>query len=586
MPERSPLYPPPPALLPGRGASEVSVPAAAVVDERLPLQRALRPLHRGVPSRRALVLDERAAARLIADQPSRTRAWAPVMRSVPERWLDATLVVDTSDSMRVWRPAERELHGLLVESGVFRDVTSWRLEATRGGGAAIVSASRRRTLRSPAELVDPTARRVIFVLSDCAGPAWYSGAAGAVLRRWATHGPVAILQPLPERMWANTALPTVAGTVSAPRPCSPNASLRFVPFDGLAHPATAVPVPVLEISKPWVDRWARIVADGVPEVCAAAFLTGRTRPYDPVAETVEVAEPLHRVLRFRAVASPEAVRLAGYLAIAPLDLPVMRHVHRAMLRPCRTAHLAEVLLSGLLVVRDSEPGRYAFVQPEIAGLLLDTLPVASFATSPISSNGCRPASSPGWAGRATRSPASWPTPTGTWRSPRTRSRTPTSHRRRATPPDARSPGGAGGAGRRGGAHGCRWRDGARGRGRRGARGRRWRGRAGPGSRARRRRRTGRRRRHATRVAPRTEGPGGGDRGRRRPGRPGHPGGIGLHPRGAVDPDVSRPTGPSPSLWIVGADGQAFTARLLATSGAHPAGLEVIDPSWPAERWIR
>ena len=57
-----------------------------------------------------------------------------------------------------------------------------------------------------------------------------------------------------------------------------------------------------------------------------------------------------RVRRFQERdASPEAIELAGYLAAAPLSLPVMRLVQHAMLPASGPEHLAEVFLSGLLV---------------------------------------------------------------------------------------------------------------------------------------------------------------------------------------------------------------------------------------------
>ncbi|MFJ7946878.1 hypothetical protein ACIQ6K_24965 [Streptomyces sp. NPDC096354] len=54
---------------------------------------------------------------------------------------------------------------------------------------------------------------------------------------------------------------------------------------------------------------------------------------------------------FLTVASPDAVRLARYLATAPLVLPVMCLVQRVMLPHPGPSELAEVLLSGLLTRR-------------------------------------------------------------------------------------------------------------------------------------------------------------------------------------------------------------------------------------------
>ena len=60
-------------------------------------------------------------------------------------------------------------------------------------------------------------------------------------------------------------------------------------------------------------------------------------------------------------ASPEAAELAGYLAAAPLTLPIMRLVQRAMLPRSGPEHLAEVFLSGLLT---QAPGTDAVTDPD------------------------------------------------------------------------------------------------------------------------------------------------------------------------------------------------------------------------------
>jgi len=67
----------------------------------------------------------------------------------------------------------------------------------------------------------------------------------------------------------------------------------------------------------------------------------------------------HIVRCFRDQASPLAFDLAGYLAAAPLTLPVMRAVQQALLPASRPAHLAELFLYGLLVrAAQPEPGEH------------------------------------------------------------------------------------------------------------------------------------------------------------------------------------------------------------------------------------
>ncbi|MFD0774596.1 FxSxx-COOH system tetratricopeptide repeat protein, partial [Streptomonospora algeriensis] len=97
------------------------------------------------------------------------------------------------------------------------------------------------------------------------------------------------------------------------------------------------------------------------------------------------SSPRDRVRAFRSAASPTAFKLACYLAAAPLSLPVMRLVQEAMLPESTGAHLAEVLLSGLVrtaatgadgpsAAASGEPAAISYsYDPEIADTLISYL---------------------------------------------------------------------------------------------------------------------------------------------------------------------------------------------------------------------
>jgi hypothetical protein len=127
--------------------------------------------------------------------------------------------------MSIWGQMVNELRHLLEGLGAFSDVRFWVLTHAAGDPSCIgVSRWKRGSpLRSAQELADPTGRRLIIVLSDCLGPSWRLGAAQRVLDQWGKSQPVAILQPLPQRLWSYTYVrPTPvrlramrAGTVNA-----------------------------------------------------------------------------------------------------------------------------------------------------------------------------------------------------------------------------------------------------------------------------------------------------------------------------------------------------------------------------------
>ena len=353
----------------GTGAASVLVPTAPMLDHPLAVQRALRPLKRRVPDRRTLVLDEQATAARIAARPLRVRPWVPVLTAAPERWLSLVLVVDDGPSMRLWRPLARELHETFLRLGAFRDLRVCRLVGTGHGVGVTVSPGA--PPRDAATLVDPSGRQIVLVLSDCSGPYWWDGSAGRALHLWAQAGPVAILQPLTERLWRRTAAPTVPGGIVAARGCAPNTALRFTPYDGAGARPGTVPVPVLECAPGWFTDWATLVAGGGARPAAVTYVDGRPRRSpEPVRQEHEL--PIReRVRRFQSTASPEAARLAAHVAVSFPALPVMRLIQQRVLRTSHPGHLAEVLLSGLLRPVGGE--RYDFV-PGARRALLTTLP--------------------------------------------------------------------------------------------------------------------------------------------------------------------------------------------------------------------
>ncbi|MFE9659542.1 SAV_2336 N-terminal domain-related protein [Streptomyces sp. NPDC005955] len=378
--------PPLPGPWPAPAAPVVRTPLRAAAPPMLPrplaLQRALRPLGRRVDAPRGHALDEGATADLTARLAPLTDTpwwWLPVLRPTRERWLRLHLVHDAGPTMPVWRPLVRELRTALARSGVFRTVEAYRLGAdgrVGGPGGAPVPL--------PAD-----GRTVTLLVSDCTGPPWWAGAAGArwygTLWRWTRRMPVAVLQPLPERLWRSTALSPAAGLLSAPRPAAPNAALAFTPYDGTtdAPDPTAPPttlLPVLEAAPRWLAHWSALIADpgGGRVPGAAARVTYRARPDapgGPARDDTAALPPDELVARFRATASPEAFRLAGHLTLGTPRLPVMRLVHAALEPDPRPQHLAEVILSGMLT-GGGPPEEYAF-RPGVREVLLRSLPRSS-----------------------------------------------------------------------------------------------------------------------------------------------------------------------------------------------------------------
>jgi predicted ATPase/class 3 adenylate cyclase len=340
----------------------VSSPGVPSLPDALGISRALRPLMRRVPSRSHFLVDERATVDRIVDE----GLWLPVVRPGPSRWLDLALIVDEGASMPLWRSTIAELQALLERHGAFRDVRTWSLvtdardkqPALSGRRSQSSGSSRPSRSRNPLELVDPAGQRLLLIVSDCVSPAWRSGQAGHLVARWGRAGPVAVLQMLPERLWPGTGLAAEPALFQMPYPGAPNSRLVVRPRSPWPsdRPQGSLPVPVIALEPKWIAPWAKLMAgSGVDRFPGSVAYVGGAAavrqqlpdpPADPVGSPPATAE--ERVLRFRATASPLAVKLAGHLAAAPLTLPVMRLIQEATVPNSTLAHLAEVFLSGLI----------------------------------------------------------------------------------------------------------------------------------------------------------------------------------------------------------------------------------------------
>jgi predicted Rossmann-fold nucleotide-binding protein len=343
-------------------AMPVRVPAAESLPGKFGINVALRPLKRRYPSSRNKILDVTATVEQIANGgPS-----VPILKPSPERWLEVALVVDESSSMGVWRETLKELAVLLARHGSFRDVRCWYVNCDNSGmklySEAGLPGSPRR-LRDSKELIDASGRRLILIASDCVSPGWRSGAMVSAILNWGRRGPLALIQVLPERLWPATALGGSTSQFHAYSAGAPNSSLEtrqpafYFVADSSTEPGAgaSVPLPVINLEGWSVAPWARLVAN-VGEATAEGITISQLGTAAVEGLRVEHASALPRdllqvardnVARFRAAASPAARQLAGYLSRAPLCLPVMRLVQKAMMPVVRQVDLAEVLLGGL-----------------------------------------------------------------------------------------------------------------------------------------------------------------------------------------------------------------------------------------------
>ena len=282
----------------GGGTDIVQVPAPPALFDEQALARALRPLRQYTRSAAPPTLDEEATATATSE----TRGLHPVWRQATERRYSIDLLVDTGATMAVWHRLAGELCTMLERHGAFRDVRCWALD-TDGPEPRLAPFRHRSTTHPPTpvrrwrqRLADPSGRRILLVLTDGVGPAWYGAELPGALAEWSRTRPAAALQVLPRRLWHRTALRTAAVRGSATDPERPLPRFRCdAPLPGIpAGPAGSTErarirwLPVMEVGGTWLAPWAQLIAGRAPgwTPMLAAPLTGVRRPERPAPRSM------------------------------------------------------------------------------------------------------------------------------------------------------------------------------------------------------------------------------------------------------------------------------------------------------------
>ncbi|WP_149181653.1 NaeI family type II restriction endonuclease [Streptomyces sp. TRM49041] len=330
----------------------VAAPHATGLPRALEVTRALRPWKRPWPEGRRSALDIDATV----DSYARSGELLPVFAAAPERWFDLALVVDRSPNMRVWEETLTDFTTVLDRLGAFRTLQVRDLGFDADGRP-----------RAPGQLRRADGRRLVVVVSDCMAEPWRAPEVWQLLRAWAATTPMALLNPLPTKLWRRGGLnlPTVRFTPAAPGAHRSRLPHEAPPLLDLADPDSTgqggsgawLPIPVLSLSPHSLDRWSRAAMRGDPEGCTAVLvppggrLPGRPRPSAVPLPPGTVAKGFLRT------AAPRAARLA--VLCSPFDrlsLQLLHVIRRELVPEATTADVAEVVTSGLFELEQASDG--------------------------------------------------------------------------------------------------------------------------------------------------------------------------------------------------------------------------------------
>lgn len=324
---------------PGGVGLSLRPPERASLPGRLAVARSLRPLRQQRLSTRDRMLDAEATVNHYVD----TGLLIPIMGAARARWFrDVAVVVDGSPTMVVWHDTVGEVVELLAHEGAFERVTRWRMTGTADEVELVSPNGLRHT---PQELLDQHGRRLTIVLTDAVDAMWRGPGVWAALRSWGRLGPVALVQMLPARLWPATAMGDADVSVTSGRRGAPNWQLRVTPpwwwFDD--KPPDVVPVVTLDPARlrPWARMLMGATGTEVPGVVAQPAVGDHE--HDHLA-----ADPEKLVARIRSTLSAEAFELATLVSAVEVTLPVIWLVLDALVPGGERAHVAELLVSGLL----------------------------------------------------------------------------------------------------------------------------------------------------------------------------------------------------------------------------------------------
>lgn len=367
----------PPKVLP------VSLTDPPMLPDALAIVRALKPLLQKVAAGLGEQLDEGATVDTIA----RTQLYLPVLKPEEEPWLDIVLVVDRGRSMHIWQRLVEDIVRILRHYGAFRNVQVFDLLVSQSDQVVNQKTEDRIQLISnpqrpghrPSEVIDQQGRRIVIVLSDCAGTYWWDGTLLPVLHDWGEIMPTVVWQVLPPWMWKRTALGR--GTAVALKndvPGVANQQLQVQPqtLDTSEGIKRRIPVPVVTSEIQDLSRWSLMVAGDLREVVPGFLLpqqqgerVPRSQSFEDIAradgERLALGNEMEpqvayeqalanlarkRVQRFLEFASPQAQRLVMLLAAAPvITPPVVRLIRDSMLYNSPSPlPVAEVFVSGLI----------------------------------------------------------------------------------------------------------------------------------------------------------------------------------------------------------------------------------------------
>ncbi|WP_415959792.1 DUF3427 domain-containing protein [Streptomyces sp. 021-4] len=338
----------------------LSMGRVSALPNALDIGRALRPLRRPRPSRVHRRLDIDATV----DHYARTGVLLPCLAPAPEPWLEVIVVLDRGTAMAVWDETVHALTEVLRSLSAFQAIHLWYLEHPQDSSPTIRDHQGRSYPMDPAgPHHNQPANRLFLVVSDCAAPAWRRNVLWQTLYAWGLTAPLALINPLPKRLWQRSGLDLPRTIATAAVPAGPGGQLSYrrprLFRDDIPGTRPWQALPVLQFDPHQIRAWARTLMRTDPAGCEAVLVPAsgrvpsRSQPprsaTDLSGTTATDAQVASAATAFTDDVRSPATRLA--IAASSLDaftLPVLDVLRERIVPEATAADTAEFLTANLL----------------------------------------------------------------------------------------------------------------------------------------------------------------------------------------------------------------------------------------------
>ena len=342
----------------GKSATVIHSPKKLALSNYRAWEKAFKFINLKTASRNKVELDEDKTVENIAA----SALFDLTFRQQQERHFFLTLVIDRGDTMILWQELIKHFESMIYTMGVFSRISLYYWDTTQKNPVLYYDKALTRETYEKNITLDEK-RNLIWIMTDCIGLAWKTGAAFKSIQRWSTKSLTSIMQMFPKEMWMGTML--YKGKHSQLSATAFNPLNKNLITQRRRKKVNSLKIPVISFNPYALQAWAKMVVNKQGNhISGVEFeLNHLSFSYNPPPQGT--ITPDMRMKRFYSQASPTAQKLAFYMSVLPVDFQVTRILQEVYLKESNQAHVAEVFLGGLIEKKGKGDTPHYDFYPEI-----------------------------------------------------------------------------------------------------------------------------------------------------------------------------------------------------------------------------